>query len=89
MQRPEEIEGYEIPLHVALTQPVLMGGAPRTFAILNGTLALVIGMGLHLWWLGFPAGLALHAAAVLMSKSDPHWFDIFRRHLRQPTHLDS
>jgi type IV secretion system protein TrbD len=43
---PEEIEGYEVPLHVALTQPILMGGAPRTFAILNGTLALVIGMGL-------------------------------------------
>jgi type IV secretory pathway TrbD component len=28
-------------------------------------------------------------AAVLMSKRDPHWFDIFRRHVRQPTHLDS
>jgi type IV secretory pathway TrbD component len=89
MQRPEEIEGYEIPLHVSLTQPVLMGGAPRTFAILNGTVALVVGMGLHLWWLGFPAGALLHAAAVLMSKRDPHWFDIFRKQLRQATHLDS
>ena len=76
MQRPEDIEGYEIPLHIALTQPVLMGGAPRTFAILNGTL-------------GFPAGALLHAAAVLMSKRDPHWFDIFRKQLRQSTHLDS
>src|SRR5450432_772628 len=89
MSRPEEIEGYEVPLHVALTQPILMGGAPRTFAILNGTVALVIGMGLHLWWLGFPAGAALHMTAVLMSKRDPHWFDIFRRHVRQPTHSDS
>ena len=89
MTRPEEIEGYEVPLHVALTQPILMGGAPRTFAILNGTVALVVGMGLHLWWLGFPAGAALHMTAVLMSKRDPHWFDIFRRHVRQPTHLDS
>jgi len=87
MARPEEIEGYEVPLHIALTQPILMGGAPRTFAILNGTLALVIGMGLHLWWLGFPAGAALHAAAALMSKRDPHWFDIFRRHVRQPPAL--
>ena len=89
MKRPEEIEGYELPLHVALTQPVLMGGAPRTFAILNGTLALVVGMVLHLWWLGFPAGAALLATAVLMSKRDPYWFDIFRRHLRQPNYLDS
>jgi type IV secretion system protein VirB3 len=68
MSRPEEIEGYEVPLHIALTQPILMGGAPRTFAILNGTLALVIGMGLHLWWLGFPAGAALHAAAALVQR---------------------
>jgi len=89
MTRPEEIEGYEVPLHIALTQPILMGGAPRTFAILNGTLALVIGMGLHLWWLGFPAGMALHTVAVLMSKRDPHWFDIFRRHLRQQTYWGS
>ena len=89
MTQPEDIDGYEVPLHVALTQPVLMGGAPRAFAILNGTLALVIGMGLHLWWLGFPAGAALHAAAVLMTKRDAHWFDIFRRHLRQPIYLES
>jgi type IV secretion system protein VirB3 len=89
MSRPEEIEGYGVPLHVALTQPILMGGAPRTFAILNGTVALVIGMGLHLWWLGFPAGATLHMTAVLMSKRDPHWFDIFRRHVRQRQRQDS
>jgi type IV secretory pathway TrbD component len=88
MTRPEEIEGYEVPLHVALTQPILMGGAPRTFAILNGTLALVVGMGMHLWWLGFPGGMILHAVAVVMSKRDPYWFDLFRRHLRQPDNLE-
>ncbi len=89
MERAGEVKGYEVPLHVALTQPVLLGGAPRTFAILNGVLTLVVGMGLHLWWLGFPVGFVAHAAAVLMSKRDPHWFDIFRQHLRQPTYLDS
>jgi type IV secretory pathway TrbD component len=44
---------------------------------------------MHLWWLGFPAGAGLHAVAVLMSKRDPHWFDLFRRHLRQPTYMES
>jgi type IV secretory pathway TrbD component len=33
--------------------------------------------------------MALHAAAVLMSKRDPHWFDIFRRHLREQTYWAS
>ncbi len=89
MQRPDEIPGYEVPLHTALTQPVLLAGAPRNLAILNATLALVVGMGLHLWWLGFPLGLVVHTVAVLLTKQDPDWFDIVRRHLRQPSYLDS
>jgi hypothetical protein len=34
-----QIPGYETPIHRALTEPILMGGAPRSIAILNGTLA--------------------------------------------------
>ena len=89
MTRPEEIEGYEVPLHVALTQPILMGGAADVRDPQRHASPWSSAWGLHLWWLGFPAGAALHMAAVLMSKRDPHWFDIFRRHVRQPTHLDS
>ena len=88
MNTPTEILGFELPLHVSLSQPILMAGAPRTFAILNGTLALVIGMGLHLWWLGFPAGLLTHAAAVLMTRQDAYWFDVFRSHLRDKSFWD-
>ena len=43
------VEGYEIPLHRALTEPILMGGAPRSVAIFNGTLAAALGLGLQLW----------------------------------------
>ena len=32
-------EGYVIPVRRSLTEPILMGGVPRTAAILNGTLA--------------------------------------------------
>src|SRR3546814_17766738 len=31
--------GFEVPLHRSLTEPILLGGAPRTVAIANGTLA--------------------------------------------------
>jgi type IV secretion system protein VirB3 len=89
MTRPEEIPGYQVPLHTALTQPVLLAGAPRTFAILNATLALVIGMGMHLWWVGIPVGGLTHLAALTMTKRDPDWFDVVRRHLRQPAYLGS
>ena len=38
------IEGFEIPLHRALTEPILLGGAPRSVAILNVRDGDVIGL---------------------------------------------
>ena len=32
------IPGFEAPVHRALTEPILLAGAPRAIAILNGTL---------------------------------------------------
>jgi type IV secretory pathway TrbD component len=31
------VEGYFAPVHRSLTEPILLAGAPRAFAILNGT----------------------------------------------------
>jgi len=53
--REELPEGFEAPLHRALTEPILLGGAPRTVAIANGTLGAAIGLGLQLR--AWPAGL--------------------------------
>ena len=39
--------GFEVPLHRSLTEPILLGGAPRTVAIANGTLAAAVGLGLQ------------------------------------------
>ena len=43
------------PVHRALTEPILLGGAPRSVAILNGTLAAALGLGLRLWLAGLAA----------------------------------
>ena len=40
------------PVHRALTEPILLGGAPRAVAIANGTLAAAVGLGLRLWLAG-------------------------------------
>ena len=85
----DKIEGLEVPLHLSLTQGVLLGGVPRAFGILNGTTALVLGLGLHVWWLGFPLGLVLHTAAVVLTRLDPDWFEILRAHIKQPVFLDT
>lgn len=89
MNRTSTIEGYEIPLHLSLTQPILMGGVPRMFAILNGTVTAVLVLGLGVWWLGLPLGITLHAIACTITKKDPLWFDVFRRHLRHKSYLES
>ena len=40
----DEIPGFSVPVHRALTEPILLGGAPRSIAILNGTLAAALGL---------------------------------------------
>ena len=42
-----DVPGFFAPVHRALTDPILMGGAPRTVAIANGTLAAAIALGLR------------------------------------------
>jgi type IV secretory pathway TrbD component len=74
------MDGYEIPVYRALTQPVLLGGVPRQFAILNWTLAAGLGFGLQSWY-AVPICIILHLAAAETTKRDPHFMDCLRRHL--------
>ena len=76
------IEGFEIPLHRSLTEPILIAGAPRSFAILNGTLAAAIGLGLRLWIPGLIVWLAGHTLAVWVTRKDPAFLTVLSRHAR-------
>ena len=82
-----EIAGFTVPVHRALTEPILLGGAPRGLAILNGTLAGAVGLGLRLWLVGLGLWAIGHFAAVWAAKRDPQFVDVVRRHLRIPGHL--
>ena len=81
------VDGFEVPLHRALTEPILMGGAPRTVAIVNGTLAAALGLGLQLWIAGIVVWIVGHAAAVYAARKDPAFMDVLMRHLRHQGHL--
>lgn len=85
----KRIEGFEVPLHLSLTQPMLLAGVPRPFAILNGTTCAALTLGLGVWWLGLPLGVGLHITAYYLTKKDPLWFDVLRRHMRHKSHLES
>jgi type IV secretory pathway TrbD component len=80
--QPSFIPGYEVVLHRALTEPILLAGAPRSFAILNGTLAASIGLGLRLWIAGGLIWLVGHAVAVWVTRKDPAFLTVLSRHAR-------
>jgi type IV secretion system protein TrbD len=84
MDAGEHLPGYIAPVHRALTEPILLGGAPRAVAIANGTLAGAIGLGLRLWIAGLVIWLIGHFAAVWAAKRDAQFVDVARRHLRYP-----
>ena len=82
-----DVPGFTVPVHRALTEHILLGGAPRSIAILNGTLAAAIGLGLQLWLVGLLIWITGHLAAVWAAQRDPLFVDVVRRHLRIPGHL--
>ena len=81
------IPGFEAPVHRALTEPILLAGAPRAIAILNGTLAAAIGLGLRLWIAGLVLWVIGHMAAVWAAKRDPAFVEVVRRHVRFPLYF--
>jgi type IV secretion system protein TrbD len=82
-----DVPGFVAPVHRALTEAILLGGAPRSIAILNGTLAAALGLGLRLWLVGVLLWAIGHFAAVWAAKRDPLFAEVVRRHLRIPGHL--
>jgi type IV secretory pathway TrbD component len=85
----EPIAGFEAPVHRALTEPILLAGAPRAFAILNGTVSAAIALGLRLWIVGLVLWALGHMAAVWAAKRDPLFVEVVRRHVRYPAHFGS
>jgi len=81
------IEGFEIPLHRSLTEPILLAGAPRALAIVNGTVAAALGLGLRMWIAGILLWAVGHTVAVFAAKRDPDFAEVLRRHLRQKVYL--
>ncbi len=82
-----DIPGFIAPVHRALTEPILLAGAPRAIAIANGTIAAALGLGLRLWIVGLLVWLIGHVAAVWAAKRDVQFVDVVRRHLKYPSQL--
>lgn len=84
-----DLPGFAAPVHRALAEPILLAGAPRGLAIVNGTLAAAVGIGLHLWLVGLGIAVAGHALAVIAARRDPQILPVARRHLSLPHLFES
>lgn len=79
----QHIAGYEVPIHDSLGSPLLLGGAPRGLAIVNGTLAAAVGLGLQQWLAGLLLWAVGHSIAVMAARRDPDFAPVLLRHIRQ------
>jgi type IV secretion system protein VirB3 len=82
MSPQEPLPGYAVSLHRALTEPILIAGSPRSFAILNGTLAAAVSLGLRLWIAGLLIWALGHTIAVFVTRKDPAFLKVLSRHAR-------
>lgn len=79
------MDGFVVPVHRSLTQPILVGGAPREFAIMNGTIGAALLFGLHSFF-AVPVCIVLHLGAVALTRHDPAFLDTFRRHINHKSY---
>jgi type IV secretory pathway TrbD component len=77
-------EGFEAPVHRALVEPILLGGAPRGIAIVNGTVAAALGLGLQQWLAGLMVWALGHSVVVIAARRDADFAAVLVRHLRLP-----
>ena len=82
------VQGFEVPIHRALAEPILLAGAPRGLAIVNGTIAAALGLGLQQWLAGIAIWAVGHTLAVFAAKRDPDFTAVLLRHLRLKGHLE-
>lgn len=82
-------EGFVQPLRSSLTRPILLGGVPRAFAILNATVGAAIAFGLQQPLIGIPFWAVLQGAAAWAAARDPWFLETWPRHLAKPTYLEA
>ena len=84
MSSGERPEGWAVPVHASLTQPQLILGMPRGFAIVLSTAVMIITMPMNLWFVGLPLGLIFWVLGATLTRWDEAWFEAGHRHLIQP-----
>jgi type IV secretory pathway TrbD component len=89
VERGGDIDGFEVPFHNSLAEPIMLGGVPRMYMIGNFVFTMELCLGMGVWWLGIPAGILIHAIGYALTKRDPYFFGTLSKHLRQKPYWDA
>lgn len=81
-------EGFSVPIHRSLTTPIMLGGLPRTLAILNGTVIISFVLGAQSLWI-LPIGILTHLVLVAIHRKDPEILTVLKRNINRPSFLRS
>lgn len=73
---------FKLPLFAALTEPVLLMGAPPAMIVFNVCLAGIFVLSFHFFWV-IPLNLAIHVATIYVSKQDADAFECLRCYMQQ------
>lgn len=84
MNRPH---GFEVPLHRALVEPMLLAGLPRTAALVLWTGVGAFAFGLRQIWV-LALGIVLHLVGAAATKADPYFFEIVGLAVKTQKRLD-
>lgn len=79
-ETPTTLPGYAVPIHASLWRPLLLGGVPQEFAVLNLCLwvAMLVGFDAYI---AAPLGFFLcWIPATVLGREDPQFFAVLKRH---------
>jgi len=86
MANNHEPDGFRIPVHRSLTEPITLGGIPRAIAIANGVVIVAFVMGAHNLWI-LPFGVISHLVLLALHRRDKQILSILKRNLSRSPYL--
>ncbi|WP_315374405.1 VirB3 family type IV secretion system protein [uncultured Selenomonas sp.] len=78
----EEARTFSLPLYRALTEQILMLGAPPQMIVFNAIIFCIFVFSFHFFWI-IPLNVAIHVLIIYVTKKDPQAFECLVAYLHQ------
>ena len=73
---------FSLPLYRALTEPILMVGAPPQMIVFNAMIFSIFVFSFHFFWI-IPLNALIHFGTIYVTKKDPQAFECLVAYLHQ------